>query len=518
MSGEYNLIDKTYTKGVKSVIVNIRNYNPSKRSMTEWIRMGGSGKRGKMTDKQSLQREKRRQMMLEEKMIKVIPKVAIPMIISTLIDSIYNLADTFFVSQLGKNATAAVAVNDSLMNILRAISMGFAIGASSYISRLMGAKEDDRASKVASTTLITGCVFSLVFGVTCFFFRSPIVDILGVTESAKRYSMDYATYILLAAPFTTANLIMNQLLRSEGSTTFAMWGMVSGCVLNIILDPIFINVLGLEVAGAAMATALSKIFSCMVLAIPFIKKKAMLELKVRHFSFTKDVMFEVGRMGVPSFIRMSLMSVGGIITNNVAKGFGTSVLAAISVANKLNRFISSAIMGFSQGFGPVAGFCWGAKKYTRVREAFRTTAMIGCTCALIIGGSMFVFAEPLINVFNSEADIMITTMGAFKVRTLCIALIPHVLVMVTSNLYQSLGLPLGNLILSMSRQLLVLIPIVLVLPRHFGEYGLAGAQALSDIISFLLLALPLLINLMNKIKKLNDGEDAPFGAVSAKHK
>ncbi len=472
----------------------------------------------KMTDKQTLQRENRRRMMLEEKMIKVIPKVAIPMIISTLIDSIYNLADTFFVSQLGKNATAAVAVNDSLMHVLRAISMGFAIGASSYISRLMGAKEDERASRVASTTLISGCVFSLVFGLSCFFFRSPIVDILGVTASAKQYSMDYATYILLAAPFTTANLIMNQLLRSEGSTTFAMIGMVSGCVLNIILDPIFINMLGLEVAGAAMATALSKIFSCMVLAVPFIRKKAMLELRFRYFSFTWDIMSEVGKMGIPSFIRMSLMSVGGIITNNVAKGFGTSVLAAISVANKLNRFISSAIMGFSQGFGPVAGFCWGAKKYTRVREAFRTTAMIGCTVALIVGGGMFIFAKPLIDIFNSEADAVITTIGVFKVRTLCIALIPHVIVMITSNLYQSLGLPVGNLILSMSRQLLVLIPIVLTLPRFFGEYGLAGAQALSDFISFAFLALPLLFSLMGKIKKLNDGEDAPFGSVKAKNR
>jgi len=456
--------------------------------------------------------------MLEEKMIKVIPKVAIPMIISTMIDSIYNLADTFFVSQLGKNATAAVAVNDSLMHILRAIAMGFAVGASSYISRLMGAKEDDKASKVASTTLIAGCTFSLVFSIICFIFRSPIVDFLGVTPSAKMYSMDYATYILMAAPFTTANTIMNQLLRSEGSTTFAMWGMVSGCILNIILDPIFINVLGLEVAGAAMATALSKVFSFIVLSIPFIKRKAMLELKLRNFSFNADTMAEVAKMGIPTFIRMSLMSAGGIITNNVAKGFGTSVLAAISIANKLNRFISSAIMGFSQGFGPVAGFCWGAKKYARVREAFRTTAMIGCTVALIVGGGMFIFAEPLINVFNSEADAAIAAIGVFKVRTLCIALIPHVLVMITSNLYQSLGLPVGNLILSMSRQLLVLIPIVLTLPRFFGEYGLAGAQALSDIISFVCLALPLQINLLGKIKKLTDGEDAPFGSVKARRR
>ncbi len=162
-------------------------------------------------EKQALAREKRRQMMLEDPMMRVIPKVAIPMIISSLIDSFYNLADAFFVSQLGVNATAAVAVNDSLMHFLRAISMGFAMGAASYISRLMGAKEDEKASRVGTSTLFIGIAFSLCFGLTCLMFRSSIVDFLGATPSAKHYSMDYSFWILLAAPFTTAELIQNQL-------------------------------------------------------------------------------------------------------------------------------------------------------------------------------------------------------------------------------------------------------------------------------------------------------------------
>ena len=182
-----------------------------------------------MEEKQALARERRRKMMLEDPMLRVIPKIAVPMIISSLIDSIYNLVDTLFVSQLGVHATAAVAVNDSLMHILRAVSMGFAIGASSYISRLLGAKEDKRASQVGSSTLFIGIGFSFVFGLVCLLFRSPIVDLLGVTREAKHYSMQYAFWILLAAPFTTAEMIQNQLLRSEGSTHYAMIGMVSGC-------------------------------------------------------------------------------------------------------------------------------------------------------------------------------------------------------------------------------------------------------------------------------------------------
>ena len=469
-----------------------------------------------MDDRKVAARVKRQKMMLEDPMLRVIPAVAIPMIISSIIDSIYNLADTFFVSGLGEVATAAVAVNDSLMNILRAVAMGFAMGAASYISRLMGAKQDDRASNVATTTLAIGCIFSLVFGLVCFSFKGAIVDLLGSTAEAHQYSVDYATWILLAAPFTTANLVLNQLLRSEGSTTYAMVGMCSGCILNCLLDPLFINVLGWGVAGAAGATALSKLFSCIVLMVPYLTHHAMLEISPRHFYIDFENVKEVARMGIPAFLRMSLMSLGGIVTNNVAKGFGTAVLAGIAVANKLYRLIGAVIMGFSQGFSPVAGFCWGARKYRRTRDSYTTTLAIGFTGAFILGTLMFIFAKPLIGIFNSSGNETMLRIGSFKIRSLCIVFIPHVFVMVTSNLYQSLGKPMGNLILSLSRQLLVLIPLVLIIPRFFGAEGLACCQALSDLISGICLALPFAIAMLRRINALHDGDPAPFGRTSAR--
>ena len=469
-----------------------------------------------MDDRKVAARVKRQKMMLEDPMLRVIPAVAIPMIISSIIDSIYNLADTFFVSGLGEVATAAVAVNDSLMNILRAVAMGFAMGAASYISRLMGAKQDDRASNVATTTLAIGCIFSLVFGLVCFSFKGAIVDLLGSTAEAHQYSVDYATWILLAAPFTTANLVLNQLLRSEGSTTYAMVGMCSGCILNCLLDPLFINVLGWGVAGAAGATALSKLFSCIVLMVPYLTHHAMLEISPKHFYIDFENVKEVARMGIPAFLRMSLMSLGGIVTNNVAKGFGTAVLAGIAVANKLYRLIGAVIMGFSQGFSPVAGFCWGARKYRRTRDSYTTTLAIGFTGAFILGTLMFIFAKPLIGIFNSSGNETMLRIGSFKIRSLCIVFIPHVFVMVTSNLYQSLGKPMGNLILSLSRQLLVLIPLVLIIPRFFGAEGLACCQALSDLISGICLALPFAIAMLRRINALHDGDPAPFGRTSVR--
>ncbi len=469
-----------------------------------------------MDDKKTAARAKRQKMMLEDPMIRVIPAVAIPMIISSIIDSIYNLADTFFVSGLGEVATAAVAVNDSLMNVLRAVSMGFALGAASYISRLMGAKQDERASNVATTTLVIGSLFSLLFGLLCFTVRGNIVDLFGSTAEAHQYSVDYATWILLAAPFTTANLVLNQLLRSEGSTTYAMVGMCSGCILNCILDPIFIRGFGWGVAGAAGATALSKVFSCCVLAVPYVMHHAMLEISRKHFYIDWENVKEVARMGVPAFLRMSMMSLGGIVTNNVAKTFGTAVLAGIAVANKLYRLIGSVIMGFSQGFSPVAGFCWGARRYKRTKESYYTTLAIGFTGALILGTLMFIFAKPLIGLFNSTGNETMLRIGSFKIRSLCIVFIPHIFVMVTSNLYQSLGRPLGNLILSLSRQLLVLIPLVLIIPRFFGAEGLACCQALSDLISGVCLALPFAVAMMRQVNKLNDGDPPPFGKTIQK--
>ena len=469
-----------------------------------------------MDDKKAAARSKRQNMMLEKPMLRVIPLVAIPMIVSSIIDSVYNLADTFFVSGLGEVATAAVAVNDSLMNLLRAVSMGFAMGAASYISRLMGAKQDRRASSVATTTLVIGCLFSLLFGLVCYSLKDPIVDLLGSTPEAHRYSVDYATWILLAAPFTTAELILNQLLRSEGSTTYAMIGMCSGCIINCFLDPLFINGFHWGVSGAASATALSKLIGAVVLIIPYATRHAMLELSPKHFKLDKENFKEVARMGIPAFLRMSLMSLGGIVTNNVAKGFGTAVLAGIAVSNKLYRLIGSVIMGFSQGFSPVAGFCWGARKYKRAKQSYYTTLGIGFVGAFILGGLMFIFAEPLIGLFNSSGNETMLRIGALKTRSLCIVFIPHIFVMVTSNLFQSLGKPLGNLILSLSRQLLVLIPLVLILPHFFGVEGLACSQAISDLISGVCLALPFAVSMVRQINRLKDGEPAPFGRTAVK--
>ncbi len=454
-----------------------------------------------MTSPAQSSRDARREMMLEHSIAKVIPVIAFPMVVSMLIDSFYNLADTFFVSKLGTAATAAVGVNDSLMGILRSVSFGIGMGASSYISRLLGAEKDEEAYETGNVAFFTAIGVSIVLGVIGLIFMEPLVTLLGATESAKQYSMDYAMFILMAAPFTAMDVVLSQLLRSEGSTTYSMIGMLSGCILNIILDPIFIYTFNWGVGGAAAATALSKVVSASVLLYPYLKKKTILEISPKLFKPTKRIYIEIARMGIPSFLRSSLLNVSTVITNNIAGGFSDAALAAISVANKCTRFIGSAIIGFGQGFQPVAGYCWGAKNYKRVKSAFWFTTLLGAVVSVVLGGIMIIFSRQLVGAFAAEGENDIIDIGSFMVRAQCFMLPLHMWVMVISGLFQALGKATGAAVLSLSRQVICLIPCVIILSEVFGVYGLASAQAVSDALS-MLIAAPMLIRILKEIQSL----------------
>jgi len=447
-------------------------------------------------------RENRRRMMLEEPLIKVVPIIAFPMIISQLVNSFYGMADTYFVSKLGEAATAAIGVNDSLTHFTQSVAMGFGAGASSYISRLLGAKRDQEASQVATTILAICMGFMVLLSVFGYIFMSPLIDLLGATATAKPYSMDYARFILLGTPFTGATFVLSQLLRSEGSTRYAMIGTVSGCVVNIALDPLFISVLGLEVAGAALATSISKFISFSVLMIPFLRRSSILEIKPVNFKPKWSVLSEVVRMGVPTFLRSACMSVATTVLNNVARGFGDYALAGTSVANKVMRFIDSVVMGFSQGVQPVVGFCWGAKKYKRVRESIWFILGVGGGVAFVLGMGASFFTTQIITAMAGNASPETIVMGANAMRYQCYATALHMVVMLSSGLFQSLGWATSAALLGLSRSLIVFVPTSLVLPRLFGETGLAWTRAASDILSFVLLALPLIIVLLRKLQKL----------------
>ncbi len=451
-------------------------------------------------------REERRRFMLEGNLLKVIPVIALPQVVTMLIDSLYNMADTYFVSQLGKAATAAVGVNDSLMMIIRAVALGFGMGASSYISRQLGAKNHEEASRAASTTMMTAMGIVAFIATFAFIFRNQLVIILGATETSRAYSVEYATWILASAPFTAATVCLSQSLRAEGSTTYSMIGSVSGCIINIFLDPLFIIKFNMGVAGAAIATGISKFISVCILMYPYITRKCIIDIKPKYFTPKLTLYSEIAKMGIPTVLRTSLFSVSTIIINNLAGGFGDAALAAVSVANKSMKFVGSAVMGFGQGFQPIAGFCWGAKKYKRVKKAFALTSLIGVVLCLILGTGLFIFAEQAVTIFSADPDVL--DVGMLLIRSQCIMLPMHVWVMISTGLFQALGKPLQAGFLGLCRQAFSLIPCVIIMTRLWGLTGLSLSQAASDLFSFTF-ALILVIPMMKEINRLAEieGED-----------
>ena len=456
-------------------------------------------------------RAERREMMISGNLLKVIPIVALPMIVSMLIDALYNLADTYFVSQLGITATAAVGVNDSLLHLMRSVAMAFGMGASSPISKLMGAKREDEASRVASTAVFSSMIMLSFLAAIAYAFRESFVVFLGATEGATPYAVEYATFILISAPFTAGEVTCSHTLRAEGSTTYSMIGMVSGCVINVILDPIFINVFGMGVGGAALATTISKAISFAILISPFLRGKTLIELKFKFFTPKWEIYKEIAKMGIPTLLRSSVMSLSAVFINNMARLFGDSALAAVSVANKCARLVGSAVLGFGQGLQPIGGYCWGARKYARVRKAFWTSTGIGAVVALVLGAAMFIFTPQILGLFmDVEKDAETLRIGTLMLRTQCITMFPHVWVMIINGLYQALGRPVEATILGLSRQVIFLIPAAFILSKTVGVNGLACSQAVADILS-LIISVTLVIHQMKKIKKLRDGDEPPAG-------
>ena len=436
--------------------------------------------------------EQRRNMMLNEPVSKVIPKMAIPTIVAFLINSVYSLADTYFVSFLGTNATAAVSVNASLDQLIMMCGSMLAVGANSYIARLLGENNEKKASQVLSTAFYIAFGIGTLLMVFGNIFMTPLVRLLGATPTCEQYAIDYATYVLYAAPFMAANFVMNQCLRSEGSATLSMVGMGFGGILNCVLDPIFIMPWGLNmgVAGASLATAISKWVSFAILIFPYLTKRSLLHLSVRNFYPSKDIITKIVSVGSSSMFRSGLAVVSAILLNSIAGSISDSVLAAVGVCTKVMMFPFSIILGFGTGFQPVAGFNYGAKRFDRVQESYRFCSKVAFIGALVMAIFVGVLADTFVVLFAGTDEEM-RHIGVICMVSQCIALPIHAWVAIVNMLCAGLGNAKGALALSTARQGTCFLPILYPLAWIFGAYGIACVQALADVLS-LILAIPIL--------------------------
>ena len=459
----------------------------------------------------ALRQEQRKNMMVSQPIPKVIVKMAIPTIVAFLINSIYSLADTYFVSGLGTNATAAVSVNASLDQLIMMCGSMLAVGANSYIARLLGEGNSKKASQVLSTAFFLALVIGAGLMVLGSIFMTPMVRLLGATPTCEQYAVEYASYVLLAAPFMATSFVMNQCLRSEGSATLSMIGMGFGGVLNCVLDPIFIQgmpMLGIPamgVTGASLATAISKVVSFVILVFPYVTRRSLLHLSLRNFHCSWDIIGKIVSVGSSSMFRSGLAVVAGILLNDMAGNISDSVLAGIGVSTKVMMFPFSIILGFGTGFQPVAGFNWGAKRYDRVRQSYRFSSMMAIIGGVVMAAILIAFADPIIVAFAGD-DPQMRSIGALSIRLQCLALPIHGWVAVVNMLCAGLGNAVGAVLLSTARQGSCMLPILFPLAHFFGQYGIASVQAVADVLS-LILAIPISVYMLRKIKAAQQRSD-----------
>ena len=416
---------------------------------------------------------------------KVIPRLAVPTIISMLVTSIYNMADTFFVSQISTSASGAVGIIFSAMAIIQALSFMVGMGSGNFIARSIGAGKREQAEQIASIAFFTGIGIGLIIAVFGSLNLTPIVYFLGATPTIAPYAKDYAFYIFLAAPFMICSFIMNNLLRFQGKALFAMVGITAGGFINMGLDPILIFGFGMGTAGAALATGISQFISFCILVCMCNFRRDCITIRIRNFKPQLFIYREIIYCGLPSLGRQGIASAATIIMNIMAHPYGDAAIAAMSIVNRFMMFINSAIIGFGQGFQPVCSYCFGAALYKRVKAACWFCIKVSTTVLLVFCIIGFLFSGNIIALFR-RGDPDVIRIGTLALRLQLMTLPLQGVIIMGNMTPQSMGYGLRATIVSIGRQGLFLIPALLILTPILGILGIQMAQPLADIGTFIL--------------------------------
>ena len=438
--------------------------------------------------------------MIEAPVEKLIPRLAVPTIISMLVTSVYNMADTYFVSQIGTSASGAVGIMYSAMAMIQAIGFMLGMGAGNNISRALGNKEEHRAGDFQAVGFFTSALIGILITVSGLLFLKPLVHLLGATDTIAPYAIDYARYILLAAPFMMTSFVMNNTLRAQGNAFFSMIGIMTGGILNMILDPVLIFVFDMGIAGAAIATMASQMVSFGILFYQCNFRRDCVKIQWSGFKPSLNIYKEILHAGMPSFFRQGLASVAAVVLNFTAGPYGDAAIAAMSIVTRFMQFINSALIGFGQGFQPVCGFNFGAKRYDRVLDSFWFCVKVAVAMLTTFGVVAFIFSGPIIREFRRE-DLEVIRIGTFALRMQLLTMPFQAWVIMVNMLTQSIGYGGRASLVSMGRQGLFLIPLLLVLPSAFGLLGLQIAQPISDMLTFVL-ATVIVMSILKELKQL----------------
>jgi len=431
----------------------------------------------------TMSQDEKYRMMTENPIPGLIGRLAVPTIISMLVTSFYNMADTFFVGRIGTSATAAVGVAFPVMAVIQALGFFCGHGSGNSISRKLGAQENDAAGELAATGFFVGMILGLLVLVLGLLFLTPLSRILGSTDTILPYTREYLGIILVGAPWMTAQFVLNNQIRFQGNAFYAMIGVGTGAVLNIILDPILIFGFRMGISGAALATVFSQLISFFLL-LAGVHFSGCIPIRLKNVRFHRERLREIAGGGLPSLFRQGLGSVATMTLNIAANPYGDAAIAAMSVVSRIFMFAISALIGFGQGFQPVCGFNYGAKKYGRVREAFWFCVKVSTIFLFALSILGFLLSGHLIGIFRDDPEVI--RIGTAAVRFQCATLILNGWIVMNNMMTQTMGKTFYASLLASARQGLFFIPIILILPRILGLIGIQSAQAAADLFAFLL--------------------------------
>ena len=431
---------------------------------------------------------------------RTICELAVPTIISMLVTAIYNVADTYFVGRIDTQSTAAIGISFSAMSVVQAFGFFFGHGSGNYISRMLGARKTGHAETMATIGLFSSFAAGTVIAITGIIFLGPLCMALGSTETILPYAKEYLGIILIGTPFMAASLTLNNQIRFKGNAKYAMVGIISGALINIIMDPILIFGFDMGVRGAAIATISGQIIG--FAALLFIDRRTgTFSVSFRAFKPTAKAYMEIIKGGLPSLLRQGLLSISTILLNVAAKEYGDSAIAGMAITTRIIYILNAIVIGLGQGYQPVCGFNYGAKLYGRVCEGFWFCVKAGTLFFLTCSVLGYIFAPEAVAIFRKE-DAMVIEIGAEALRWQLIALPFGAFTLVSNMMLQTIRKAGRAALLASARQGLFFIPCILILPHLIGIRGVEMTQAIADILSFLL-AMPLTLGTLKEMKSLS---------------
>ncbi len=444
---------------------------------------------------------------------KLIGTLAIPTIISMLVTNIYNTADTYFVSRLGTSASGAVGIVFAFMTFYQAIGFMCGHGAGSFVARFLGAKSPDKAKMFAASTFFLSSLLGTLLSLAFYLNLNRVLYFLGSTKTILPYARQYAVWILIAGPFLSASCTLNNLLRYEGRAMYAMIGLTTGGILNMIGDPILMFGFGMGVSGAGLSTCLSQIISFLILLSMFCIHITVTDVSPRRISTELSTYWEIMKVGSPSLLRQGLNAASTILLNQQAKVYGDPAIAAMSIVGRMSFFIGACAIGTGQGMQPVISFNYGARKYKRVRESFHFTVKMAAALLSVFAIVCMIFARPIITWFRDDPEVI--EIGTVALRWACVSALFQPLSVPINMMFQSIGKSGRALFLSALRTGLCFVPLIEVLPLYLGLTGIEIAQPVSDITAAMI-SVPFAVSFLRQLKARKEPGEIPAAPISEK--